>query len=68
MSCFDHFPILISQLVLPTYADHDTVDAESRSRCRRPAHLPGFAKQFSELCSLDRTRHSLQPILYLSSR
>ena len=37
MSCFDHFPILISQLVLPTYADHDTVDAESRSRCRRTA-------------------------------
>jgi hypothetical protein len=28
MACFDHFPILISQLVLRTYADHYTVDAE----------------------------------------
>jgi hypothetical protein len=35
MACFDHFSILISQMVLPAFEDHDTVDAESRSRCRR---------------------------------
>ena len=28
MVCFDHFPILISQLVLRTHEDHDTVNAE----------------------------------------
>jgi hypothetical protein len=28
MACFDHFPILISQLVLRTREDHDTVNAE----------------------------------------
>ena len=43
MACFDHFPILISQLVLRT-EDYDTVDAESRSRCCRAARSPGFAK------------------------
>jgi hypothetical protein len=43
MVCFDHFPILISQLVLRT-EDYDTVDAESRSRCCRTACSPGFAK------------------------
>jgi len=44
MACFDHFPILISQLVLRTYEDQDTVDAESRSRYCRAACSPGFAK------------------------
>jgi hypothetical protein len=28
MACFDHFPILISQLVLRTHEDHNTVNAE----------------------------------------
>jgi hypothetical protein len=28
MVCFDHSPILISQSVLRTHEDHDTMDAE----------------------------------------
>ena len=42
MSCFDHSPLMISQLILPIYEDHDSVDAENRSLSRRAAHLPGF--------------------------
>jgi hypothetical protein len=64
MACFDHFPILISQLVLHTYEDHDTVDAESRSRCRRVARSPGRRTKLSELCSLDRRTILSRPILY----
>ncbi len=65
MACFDHFPILISQLVLRTHEDHDTVDAESRSRCCRAARSPikliirtvqfGSAEPFlPELCCIYR--------------
>ena len=40
MVCFDHFPTLIVQLVLLTYEDRDTVDAENRSRRHRVECLP----------------------------
>jgi hypothetical protein len=66
MACFDHFPILISQMVLPAYEDHDMVDAESRSRCRRIRMLGRQTN--SRNCAVWTGRAVLSsPILYLSS-
>jgi hypothetical protein len=40
MVCFDHFPILISQLILHTHEDHDTENAEEPPHCCRAARSP----------------------------
>ena len=44
MACFDHFPILISQLVLRTYEDHDTWTLRAD-----PAAVESHARHVAEL-------------------
>ena len=67
MACFDHFPILISQMVLPAYKDDDMVDAESRSRCRRIRMLGRQTN--SRNCAVWTGRAVLsRPILWMNIR
>jgi len=68
MVCFDHFPILISQLVLHTHKDHDTVNAGEPIPLL-PSRTLAYKTINHQNCAIWIGRTILaRAMLYLSSR